>query len=186
MASLSKRIASLFRAQHPEPYWSSEDRNAWLDLSIESGFSRLRDQQRELIRMRTQSVLFVTFLATAISLLVSSGLAPKEERGGGFFILAGTGTVLFGIVAILLILVVAPIFKYDFNLDPVKLLRWSDGPNLSPDLASAKYALASKTLPGMVDHNVKNLRVMRWLYGTLLVAGVFSLGIWTWLVWAFA
>lgn len=186
MASLSEHIASLRRALRPEPRWSSRDRSAWLDLSIETGFNRLRDQQHELIRMRTQSVLFVTFLATAIALLVSSGLESKAERGGNFFLLAGIGTGLFGVVAILLILVVAPIVKYDFNLDPVKLLRWSDGQNPSPDLASAKYALATQTLPGMVAHNAKNLAVMRWFYGGLLVAGMGSLGIWTWLVWAFA
>lgn len=136
--------------------------------------------------MRTQSVLFVTFLATAIALLVSSGLASKETRGDGFFLLAGIGTGLFGIIAVLLILVVAPIFKYEFNLNPVKLLRWSDGENPSPDLPSAKHALASETLPGMIAHNAKNLTVMRWFYGGLLVAGMGSLGIWTWLVWAFA
>lgn len=186
MASLTERIAAFGRALRGERKWSATDRDRWVDIALETGFSRIRDQQREVIRMRSQSVLFVTFLATAIALLVASGLASKESRDGNFFLLAGTGTALFGVVAILLFLVVAPIFKFDFNLDPVTLLRWSQGEDSSPDLHSAKYALVTVTLPGMISHNAANLAVLRWFYGALLVAGVCSLGIWTWLVWAFA
>lgn len=186
MTFLTERIKAFGRALRKERRWSAPDRERWVDIALETGFSRIRDQQREVIRMRSQSVLFVTFLATAIALLVASGLASKEFRDETFYLLAGTGTALFAIVAILLILVVAPIFKFDFSLDPVALLRWLHGEDSSPNLYSAKHALATVTLPGMISHNSANLAVLRWFYGALLVAGVCSLGIWTWLVWAFA
>lgn len=165
--------------------WSSSTRRAWLDFSVQSGVAAVNAQREELSGIRNRSLTFTAFIVAACGLLVGVGL-NQRDRPPAFFIVAVIGTALFAALAVLLILIVVPLFKFKFILEPDMLLRWQSGDSPAPSYDEARQALIIHTLAPMLDHNKKQLTTVRRLYLALLVTAFCTLGVWVGLVWVFA
>lgn len=179
----------LERANTPAPparaAWPEEDRTAWIELAYAAGIETLKAQREELSGMRQRAITYTSFVIAASGFLVGTGLS-SSTRSDQFIPLAITGTSLFAVLALALILLVAPILHYEFSLDSEKLLRWMDGDHTAPSRQIALRTLARKKLPQMREFNLARLKVARFAFGLVLVSGAAALGCWIWAVWAVA
>lgn len=177
------------RQKAPVDSWSTNrshpDREDWVELAVDSGKASLVAQRDELSGMRTRAVAFGALTVSASAFLVGTGLG-QADRSNWFFLVAGIGTLLFAVLAALLIAMVSPAFKFRFILDPRALIAWMEGDAPAPSRKVAMRKLAAETIPGMIDDNEKSLEVVRRLYRGVLVAAVATLGVWVALVWVFA
>jgi len=158
--------------------WSTEDRSAWVQLAYEAGLESVKAQREELSGIRTRALTFTAFVATGTAFLVGRGLGPGVARDGGFVTLSVIGTVCFVALAALLVVTVAPLFKFRFILEPRLLMDWLEGDQRAPSRTVALRGLVKTTLPAMLATNEKSLQVIRWLYRALLALALLTLTIW--------
>lgn len=167
--------------------WSEDDRREWVELAYEAGLESLKAQREELSGIRQRGIMFTAFTLTATGFLVGTGLGTQDDgRMDGFYALATTGTVLFGILAVLLVGLVAPFIHFSFVLMPDALMRWMEGNQPAPSRLIALRQLATDTVPKMLKYNATRLRVARWLYRGVLITAVLTLACWVTVVWVFA
>lgn len=165
--------------------WPEDDRKAWVELAYTAGIETLKAQREELSGMRQRAITYTSFVIAASGFLVGTGL-NRSTGSEQFLPLAIAGTALFGVLAVALILLVAPILRYKFSLDSETLLRWMDGDHTAPSRQIALRTLAQKKLPEMRKHNLSRLKVARFAFGLVLTSGAAALGCWIWAVWAMA
>ncbi|GAA4492482.1 hypothetical protein [Microbacterium panaciterrae] len=165
--------------------WTDDDRREWVQLSYNAGLETLKAQREEIAGMRQRAIMFTAFTITATGFLVGTGLSTTAKTGA-FFAWATVGTVLFGILAALLVALVAPLIQFKFVLLPDALMRWLEGTNPAPSRLIALRQLALVTVPGMVKFNRQRLSVARWFYRGVLVSAVLTLACWVTVVWMFA
>lgn len=164
--------------------WNDDDRRDWIQLSYAAGVESLKAQREELAGMRQRAIMFTAFTITATGFLVGTGLSDAT-RAPTFYVWATVGTVLFAVLAGLLVALVAPFIQFKFVLYPDALMRWLEGTHAAPSRLIALRQLAVATLPNMLRHNASRLSIARWLYRGVLVSAVLTLASWVALVWMF-
>lgn len=154
---------------------------------VAAGERSLSAQREELSGMRTRAVAFAALTITGSAFLVGSGLSiPIGSRDALFYVLAIGGTVMFGAMAVALVLVAVPGKPFKFVLLPDELAKWIDGEQPVPSRTIMMRKLATKTMPDMMQVNESSLKWTRGWYITLLIVGVLSVASWTAIAWVYA
>lgn len=174
-------------AQRAASQWTEDDRREWIELSYDAGLESLKAQREELSGIRQRAIMFTAFTLTATGFLVGTGLGdPGDGRTAAFYTFAIVGTVLFGLLAVLLVGLVAPFISFKFVLMPDVLMRWLEGSQPAPSRLIALRQLTTQTVPDMLKFNAERLRVVRGLYRGVLITAVLTLACWVTVVWVFA
>lgn len=181
---MQERLSKLRVAWYAEAGWTGQDRREWSNLALHISMAKIESQRNEVIRIRTQSLLFVTFMGAALAFLVGTVINPQIDRTPMFYVLASIGTALLGLLAIILVLIIAPFVKFNFSVNAKTLLGWMGGPDPAADYLEAVKSLVDSTLPKDAMHNRSRLVMLRWLFAALLITGLLALAMWIWALWA--
>ena len=168
--------------------WTTADRRAWAELSLARVIDALAQQREELNGIRTRAVTFTAFVISASAFLVGVGIegAAVADRNGWFYPIAVLGTVLFALLAILLIAIVLPRQKFRLLFLPDILMGWQHGDDSYEDYDTALWGLVLHLIPEMLQENEDGLETIRERYRWLLICAFLTLASWVGLVWMFA
>lgn len=184
MDSLRQRLRLLLARRRAETGWTVREREAWAELALRLAFDKVEAQRNEVVRIRSQALLFVTFLGASLAFLIGAVINPQVQRTSLFYTLTIIGTVLLAVLALILVAVVVPILRFHFSLNAKTLLGWRRGANPVANYLEAVESLVTTTLPNDIGQNRKMLVLLRWMYAGLLVVGMSCLSVWIWVLWA--